>query len=204
MGILSRKFRGLALVWAGLVTGCGGLGAPGPAIHLYDLGAAPLVTPGQGSVGAVRVAAPSWLKSPALSYRLLYEAPGERRSYQYSRWVAPPPELLGSLLGRGLAGRGGCTLEVDVDEFIQVFPSPQQSEGVIEARARLRHSQDGALLAARAFSVRVPAPSADGPGGAAALAQGSRDLAGAIGTWLASPSGQQGGGENERCTRTNG
>jgi len=197
--------RGWLLGTVLLVSGCGGLSkTPRPA-HVYDLGlgqpVALEVGSGGGLVGAVQVVAPSWLRSGAMQYRLTHDSPGERHSYRDSRWAAPPAELVHGFLNRALGGEGGCRLEVEVDEFIQDFPSAGHSDGLIEARARLRVAQEGAVLASRSFSLRVPATRSDAPGGVAALGRGTRQLAAELGAWLAALSGSLGSKLHEVCAR---
>lgn len=166
------------------LAGCGGLGSAPPQPRLYDLGLAPHPAQASPVVGAVQVTAPSWLRGSGMQYRLAEAAPGERRTYTESRWAAPPPELLGGVLSRSLAGTGHCRLEVDLDEFVQNFPAAGPSEGLLEARVRLRGVADGGVLAGRPLSLRVAAPSADAAGGVAALTTASRDLAGELAAWL--------------------
>jgi cholesterol transport system auxiliary component len=138
-----------------------------------------------GLAGAVQVIAPAWLRSSAMQYRLAYQSASERHAYLESRWAAPPAELVYGLLSRTLSGAGGCRLEVDLDEFIHDFPAADRSDGVVEARARLRAPGHGRVVASRSFSLRLPAPSPDAAGGVAALGRGSGQLAGELGAWLA-------------------
>lgn len=182
---LLPAYRPVVLALALTLAGCGGLGSAPRQPHLYDLGLAPHPAEASPIVGAIQVTAPSWLRGSGMQYRLAEMAPGERRTYTESRWAAPPPELLGAVLTRSLAGAGHCRLEVELDEFLQRFPSAGQSEGLIEARARLRGLLDGRVLASRPFSVAAPAASPDAPGGVAALTTASRQLAGELAAWLA-------------------
>ena len=156
--------------------------APRPT-QLYDLGLAPQAVAEDSLVGAIQVAAPSWLRSSAMQYRLSYASASERHSYLESRWAAPPTELVHGLLTRSLGGTGACRLELDLDEFMQDHASPGHSDGVIEARARLRG--EGGIVARRNFSLRLPAATPDAPGGVAALNRGARQLAGELASWLA-------------------
>lgn len=165
-----------------LVSACGGLPhAPAP-VQLYDLGPDQQAVAEAGLIADVQVLAPSWLRSSAMQYRLSYASAVQRNAYAESRWAAPPAELMQGLLTRALAGGGACRLEVELDEFIQDYPSAGQSDGVIEARARLR--VDSRIGASRAFSLRVPSASADAAGGVAALGRAVRQLAGELQTWV--------------------
>lgn len=181
---MSRRF---AVRWrvfeaAIIVAACGSLpGAPRPA-QVYDLGAAPVSHAETGLEGSVQVLAPSWLRSTAMQYRLSYADADQRNSYLESRWAAPPAELMLNVLSRSLGGAGPCRLELDLDEFIQDYSSAGRSDGLIEARGRLRGG--GAVLASRMFSLRLPASSPDAQGGVAALGRGTRQLAGELELWL--------------------
>lgn len=141
---------------------------------------------------SVDVVAPTWLDVPAMQYRLAYADPARRASFIESRWAAPPPELLQQVLRRQLSGAesrgapGPCRLQIEVDEFVQVFDSPQSSSGLIELRAALLARAD-APLARKAFRASRPAQSADARGGVAALAAATGDLATAIRDWLDAP-----------------
>lgn len=171
-----------ALVMVLLLAGCAGVAsAPRPA-NVYDLG------PGQeprvetGLVGTVQVLAPTWLRSSAMQYRLSYASATQRHSYLESRWAAPPAELILGVLSRSLGGAGACRLELELDEFIQDYGAADHSDGVIEARARLR--SEGSTVAGRSFSLRLPATGKDAQAGVAALARGTRQLATELGTWV--------------------
>ena len=124
------------------------------------------------SLRSVDVVGPTWLDAPAMQYRLAYADPSRRASFTESRWVAPPPEMLQQSLRKSMTSAetqiapGACRLQIEVDEFVQVFDSPQSSRGVVELRA--------ALLLARA----------DARGGVAALAAATSDVSGAIRDWL--------------------
>lgn len=184
-GFRDRVWLGwAALGVALLVEGCGGVGGPVPSQHVHDLGLARRLDPESALVGTVRVVAPTWLRSSAMEYRLGTDSPGERHRYLQSRWAAPPAELVGAALSRALSGAGICRLEVDLDEFIQDFPTPSRSDGLLEARARLRSAGEATVLASRAFSLRVPAERADAPGGVAALTRASGQLAAEMNSWI--------------------
>lgn len=190
--------RGLSgIVLALFLVGCSGVArAPRPA-EVYDLGTEQPPRLDTGMVGTVQVLAPSWLRTGAMQYRLSYASASQRHGYLESRWAAPPAELLLGLFNRSLGGAGGCRLEVELDEFIQDYSSASQSDGVIDARARLR--SDGGLLASRSFALRLPAPSPDAQGGVAALGRGSRQLAAELGGWLGELG--QDGKVREACAR---
>ncbi len=75
-------------------------------------------------------------------------------------------------------------LRVELEEFSQVFDSPQASRGVAHARATLVRG-GRALAAQKNFVVEKPAPGADAAGGAQALAAAADQLVGEILAWAA-------------------
>jgi cholesterol transport system auxiliary component len=175
-----------------LSAGCVGAGRSPSPMAVYDLGPPANVQP--AAIGyplrSLAVDAPSWLESPAMQYRLLYADPARLASYGESRWAARPAELLEQTLGRavGEGGQGagpGCRLAVDLDEFVQSFHSPTESEAVIEVRVRLLPPRGEGTLAARNFSIARPAAAADARAGVEAFRAAAQDLGTAVREWLA-------------------
>lgn len=197
--LLIRRFTVAALI-AMLPAGCISLEVGGkstrPNLSYFDLGSRAPDDPSRDSkppavgLGSVDVIAPTWLDAPAMQYRLAYSDPASRASYADSRWVAPPPELLQQSLRKSMSSAetrvvsSACRLQIEVDEFIQVFDSPQSSRGVIELRATLLLGGADTLLARKTFRASRPAPSADARGGVAALAAATNDVSVAIRDWL--------------------
>ena len=150
----------------------------GPAAIVWQTDAMPLQR--------VEVAAPSWLASSAIHYRLLYAEPERRRAYAESRWAAPPAELVERALNRQpTAQAAGCRLRLDIDEWVQAFDGPQRSRVVLELRATLLPARGDGVLARKAFAAARTAPSPDARGGVQAGAEALREAAGGIGRWLA-------------------
>jgi cholesterol transport system auxiliary component len=181
------------------LAGCNVLPQPRPPQALYDFGApaawnSPAIA---GSIAVGRVSAPEWLESPTLQYRLTYQEPLRHQGYAGSRWVAAPSLLLTERLRQAAAqassrgavrdGEGVRTdylLRVELEEFSQVFDSPQSSRGVVRARASL--VRDGRVLAAQqGFVVERPAATADAAGGAKALAAAADQLVIDMLGWMA-------------------
>jgi cholesterol transport system auxiliary component len=117
-----------------------------------------------------------------MQYRLGHADAARRQDYAASRWAAPPAELIERALARPVASTGNCRLSVALDEFIQVFDSPQSSRMVLEARVSLLAGQQA--IAQRAFAVAPAAPSADARGGVAAAAMAVPALATEMAQWL--------------------
>ena len=68
-------------------------------------------------------------------YRLAWRNPAELAEYAHSQWAAPPSELLRKQVLRSAGeGVGKCLLELEVQEFTQVFTSKETSEARIGAR----------------------------------------------------------------------
>ena len=77
-------------------------------------------------------------------------------------------------------------LRVELEEFSQLFESPNQSSGLLRVRATL--GQAGTvgekLLAQRSFVVTRPAASADAAGGVRALTAAADAAIGEIDAWV--------------------
>ncbi|MDD5248915.1 MAG: ABC-type transport auxiliary lipoprotein family protein [Rhodocyclaceae bacterium] len=167
-----------------LLAACGGnVRAPRAT---YDLGTAAVVwRPAGLKLSGVSAAAPAWLATPAIAYRLLYAGGMRRDVYAESRWAGPPAALIERALNRQTpAPGGGCGLRLDVDELVQVFDTPQSSRILLDVRASLVAPDGNAVLARKAFSLARPAPTADARGGVAAAAAAVQALGGELGAWL--------------------
>lgn len=169
--------RGLWFV-AALLAGCAGSGAD-TAPRLYDLGlAAPAAKlPPLRSV-SVRATMP--FDGVDMHYRLAYRDAAELASFAHSRWAAPPAELMRKHLQRAQpAGAGApCALELELQEFTQVFTAKDASEVRVEARA----SAGGAT---RSVGVVEPGAGANAAAGAAAFARAADRVIAELGGWVA-------------------
>lgn len=173
----------------------------------YDFGPGPLTTPPSDRRAPLpplvlaEVQAGPALGSPAMLYRLLYADAQQLQPYALARWSMPPAELLRQRLAdtlgqrRALLGPGDgaststgmTTLRLTLEEFSQLFDSPQQSRGLLRLRATLSQAGPGGeqLLAQRSVIVQRPAPSADAAGGARALSAATDAAAEELVAWLA-------------------
>ena len=191
----------LTIFFATVLIGC----SFGPAVRetpiTYDLGAPRVAATGTKSISASvlvhNVAAPFWLDTPAIVYRLNREA-GRQQTYANSRWVASPAALLTQLLRERLAqaGTGGVvssadgvradyTLHVELEDFAQVFEQADASHGVVMARASLVNAAQRTLVAQKDFSFEHAAATPDAEGGVRALTEAGNDLINAIVAWAA-------------------
>lgn len=206
-----RKRRFLLAVAAAALAGCSALpDKPSSRPTLYDLGLAPAADAGAAPAASrtplvlPEVEVEGILETTALLYRLGYEDPHQLRPYAYARWSSPPPQLLRQrlreVLGRdravldsaaaaALARRGAerpPVLRVQLEEFSQLFDSPQASRGVLRLRCTLLDASAGGerLVAQRSFALDRPAPSADAAGGVRALTAATDAAAVDILRWL--------------------
>jgi cholesterol transport system auxiliary component len=78
-------------------------------------------------------------------------------------------------------------LHLELEEFSQVFDSPEQSSGVLHLRATAtqRSAAGETLLAQRSFIIKHPAPTPDASGGVRALTQATDQAVAEIEAWLA-------------------
>jgi cholesterol transport system auxiliary component len=143
------------------------------------------------------VAAPPWLDTAGILYRLAYASAPRYQAYAESRWVATPAELLTLRLRTriGAASESGVlteptgawapyALQVTVEEFTQVFDSPQSSRALVRLRASLIDQEQRRLIAQRAFDVSLEAD-ANAAGAAKALAQAADQALEELLSWLA-------------------
>jgi cholesterol transport system auxiliary component len=173
----------------------------------YDFGPGPLTTPPSDrraplpALVLAEVQAGPALGSPAMLYRLLYADAQQLQPYALARWSMPPAELLRQRLAdtlgqrRALLGPGDgaststgmTTLRLTLEEFSQLFDSPQQSRGLLRLRATVSQAGPGGeqLLAQRSIIVQRPAPSADAAGGVRALSAATDAAAEELVAWLA-------------------
>ena len=180
-----------ALVLAGVVLGgCAFVDKPvRPAVYDFGPGltASAPASPAAPVLLLQEVEAGSALDSTAVLYRLAYADVQQLQPYAQARWSMVPAQLLrqrlrdtlsrgATLLAPGEGALGGAfapalILYVELEEFSQVFESPERSMGLVRVRATLLRGAAGGdkLLGQRSFVAQRPAPSADAPGGVRAM-----------------------------------
>lgn len=142
------------------------------------------------------IAAPSWLDTPGILYRLAYHDPTRPQAYANSRWIAPPAALLTLRLRSRIANAGGIVtaadgarahylLRTELEEFSQVFDSMEQSRAVVRLRASLVSQSGQALFAQRSFAIERAAPTPDAQGAVRSLTGTSDEIIDALLDWLA-------------------
>jgi cholesterol transport system auxiliary component len=192
------------------LAGCSALPEPPVRPVLYDFGPAPLPATASAKK-ALPVLALATLDNAgqpdgasAVHYRLAYADVRELRPYQQARWSQPPIQLmrqrlqghlgqqravigtLGALASVRVDGQPPALLRVELEEFSQVFDSPERSVGLVRLRATLTQptAQGENLLAQRLFVAQQPAATQDAAGGARAIAQAAEQVAEQVADWL--------------------
>ena len=179
--------RSVGHVWVlfFLLAGCGGATAPEP--KTFDLG---LAAPGTAlpavRIASVRAVAP--FEATDMQYRLAYRNAAEIAAYAGSRWAASPAELLRKQLLRAASEKTGkCGLEIEIQEFTQVFSAKEASEARIDLRGWV--GVGASRVASRGWSIVEPNAGADAVSGAAAFARAADRAIGQIGGWIAAQPG---------------
>lgn len=133
----------LLLAWTALaLSGCS-LAPTVPTRAVYDLGAstAPVAPAGPLAWRVADVTAAPALDGDGIAYRLAFQQAQRLERYRDSVWAAPPAALLTPRLRAQLGVVTGCAgapaglLAVHLDEFEQVFDSPQRSRVVLRIQA---------------------------------------------------------------------
>lgn len=200
-----KKFLVVAMA---ALAGCAGPRTIAP-VTVYDFGLQRLSTVSEAvnASGGARlqtnllvtdVTAPTWLDSTAINYRLAYHDLAQVHSYASNRWVASPATLLSQRVRSRIArvnengvvsindGAGAdYVLSLELEEFTQVFDSPNNSRAVVKFRASLIERATRSIIAQRTFSVEQAAPSPDANGAVRALSGASDKLIGQLIDWLA-------------------
>ena len=185
------------------VVALGACSSPAPRIAVYDFGpgaTAPQVSNRMAPLPPLllmEVEAASALDGTAVLYRLGYADTNQLRPYAQARWSMAPAQLLRQRLRELLGQRrsvlspvdavvpGSLALRLELEEFSQLFDSPQSSAGLMRVRATVsRTGSPPKPVAQTSFVVQRPAASADAKGGVQALAQASDALVLQVDQWL--------------------
>jgi cholesterol transport system auxiliary component len=164
---------------------------------VYDFGpvlsAAPAVTPTRSAAVALpEIEASASLDSPSLLYRLQYSNAQQLLPYAQARWSSSPAQLVRARVRDALALQGPVlsldgiapwVLRIELDEFSQVFESPEKSFGLVRLRASLLKNDQ--LSAQTTVLARAPAASQDAAGGVKALTAATDDAVRQLSSWLA-------------------
>ena len=206
--MMFTNFAGMArtAVWSAvlplivLFNGCA-IGPPArDAVISYDLGPqAVAATAGSASRVTLMVpeaSAPGWLDSTGIVYRLTYLDSARPQVYAQSRWVDSPSALLTqrmrtrfAAVGPVVNGRDGAradyALQIEIEDFSQIFESAENSKVSIRLRVSLVNLASRALIAQRTFSTNESA-GADAKGAVRAFAHGTDSILENIVDWTRS------------------
>ncbi|MEI7535829.1 MAG: ABC-type transport auxiliary lipoprotein family protein [Comamonadaceae bacterium] len=188
------------------LSGCA-LKNPAPRVAVYDFGPGPLnsaaPTPGKAlpTLLLEMLEAPAALDSTAVLYRLAYADSQQLRPYTLARWSMTPSQLLRQHLRQQLgqqrallnpgdsAGPNAAKpllLQLELEEFSQMFESANKSTGLLRLRATLTRpeTRGSQWLAQRSLTVQRSAATADAAGGVQALAAAAEAAAQELDQWL--------------------
>jgi cholesterol transport system auxiliary component len=196
---LVRILAGFMLVLTALLSGCAlPERAPGPL--LYDFGVRSQAPAPASATAALPALATTVQATPAFDgsamlYRLAYADGQQLRAYTLARWAMPPAELVQQRLREGLSGQftvlrpgegAQRVLQLELEEFSQVFNAPDKSTGQLRLRATVRQRLPSgeAMTAQRTVVVQRPAPSADAAGGVRALSAATDAAVDELAQWL--------------------
>jgi len=182
------------------ISGCSLMRSKDPPKANFDFGPLPAASDArytsnypEVSIVVHEVAAPAWIDSSSMYYRLAYQNAASPLPYAQSEWVMPPAALLTQRLRHSLGASSFgemrrvaseepavYMLRSELFQFEQVFDHPGRSRGVLRVRATL---EGGGMWAQRTFVIEKPAPTPDAAGGVAALSQCADELADLINQW---------------------
>lgn len=182
-----------------LLAGCTFIPKASPSISTYDLGPARLSTPDPTSspitIQIANISAPVWLDTQSIYYRLAYHDPARIYTYARSRWNAPPAQLLTERFKQYFATQNihsqrknhtlvNYLLKIDLEEFTQIFNTPDNSEAVIQLRATLYEPTSHYLIAQHDFLGKQTTQTADAAGAIAAFILVSDHLLNELIQWI--------------------
>jgi len=211
----ARSYWALAIIYlilmGSVLSGCALPDKPTRA-SMYDFGPGPLATvPATRQAPLPPLAiddistAGGALDNMAVLYRLGYADDQQLRPYSKARWSMPPPQLVRQRLREQLSQRRAVfnaresvalnrsqssalplLLRLQLEEFSQLFSTPDTSVGLIRLRATLVELTPAGekLLGQRSVVVQRPAPSADASGGVRALTAATDAAIEELDQWL--------------------
>jgi cholesterol transport system auxiliary component len=168
---LRKMLRMACIVF--FLSGCGSAVPPEP--RTFDLGLeAPAARLPAVRIGSVRAIPP--FDAAEMQYRLAYRNAAEVSAFATSRWAATPADMFRRQLLRAAHEEPAkCALDIEIQEFSQIFSAQEISDVRIDLRAVLRGGP------ARSWSVVEPNGGADAVSGAAAFTRAANRAIGEIG-----------------------
>lgn len=189
-----------------LLSGCTVFHKSQSSISVYDFGIQPsrhtrnmLQQPEKQrkSILIAEAVAPSWLDNNAIHYRLLYHNPTQSYTYANSRWIATPTAILTQQIRNRIVSntneqvikdsstaKADYVLNIELEEFTQVFDTVTESYVVIGLRASLIERNSRHLFAQKDFRMNERTPTADAAGAVFALSSASNQLINELIDWL--------------------
>lgn len=189
-----------------LISGCTVLPKPQQPVSIYDFGVQPspltkhLPEKSQQvrkSVLVADAAAPAWLDTTAIHYRLLYHNPTQTYTYASNRWIAAPAALLTQQLRHRIVtntheqvtkdfatAKTDFVLHIELEEFMQSFDTAADSHIAIGFRASLVERNTRKLIAQKDFNRSEKTASADAAGAVSAFSAASNRLIDELIDWL--------------------
>jgi cholesterol transport system auxiliary component len=176
--------QSIVLILIAALAGCGGSSGTDSVVRSYDLGMGAPRTP-LPALRAVTVRAAPPFDGIDMFYRLAWRDAAEIASFAQNRWAAPPAELLRRQLLRALPASSAapCALEIELQDFSQVFSAKDASDARIELRATL--AAESGRIAARGVSVSESNAGANAAAGASAFARAADRAVGELALWVA-------------------
>ena len=177
-----RSRRALAALSVFALVSCAGGGASHNPGQLYDLGVdAPATEMPPLVLRDVRALQP--FDGVYMYYRLSYRDGAEVVAFAQSRWVAAPSELVRKQLARAMRhGIPHCALEVELEEFSQVFDAPDRSTVRLELVAKLE--APGARSETRVLRIVEPDAGANAAQGASAMRRAVSRAISELARWI--------------------
>lgn len=175
----------LALLLAGLASGCGVLPPATPSVIQHDLGSGfqALARPPL-ALRTITVSASPLVAGLSMQYRTA-DQPTARGVYAFNRWAAAPASLVEQALGRllPLEAAGRCRLHVAIADFI--LDADANSTGAAVVAANLRVSRDDKTpVFKRNVDIRIPLSRVQPAAGAEGMHQAVIALADQAASWV--------------------
>jgi len=144
----------------------------GPALYDFGLSADSTLTL-ETALSIEPINAVDALNNNRIRYRLNYQNPAQVFTYNESRWVSPPAQMLNHVVRTQVMTKTGrtqnCGLKLQIESFDHVLTSPTESQGIVQISAMLVVKKTRQVISNTLINQTSPATSTDAKGGSAAL-----------------------------------